>query len=103
MELRNSVSFKVAAATVLGIASGLGSAWLIYSLRLPSDGNYWGFAPTVISFLVYGVIAALHLSKNERPIGILVVAVVAGLIVLVTVESIPIIMIGCRHDACINL
>jgi hypothetical protein len=103
MELGNSISIKVAIATGLGIASGLGSAWLIYSLHLPKDSNYWGMAPTVISFLVYGAIAALRLSKNETPTGILVVAVVAGLIALVTIESIPIITLGCRYDACINL
>jgi peptidoglycan/LPS O-acetylase OafA/YrhL len=84
MESRNSVSIKVAVAVALGIASGLGSAWLIYSLHVPNDSNYWGLAPTAISLLVYGAIAALRLSKNETPTGILVVAVVAGLIVLVS-------------------
>ena|ERR1700749_4344630 len=103
MESRSSVSIKVAVATALGIASGLGSAWLIYSLHLPNDSNYWGVAPTLISLWVYGAIAALRLRRSETPTGILVVTVVAGLIVLVTVESVPIIMIGCRYDACINL
>jgi hypothetical protein len=102
MDSRNAVSIEVAVAAALGIASGLGSAWAVYSHRLPNDGNYWGLAPTVISLLVYAAILTLRLSKNE-PIWKLAVVVVVGLIVLIAVESIPIIMIGCRYDACINL
>jgi hypothetical protein len=103
MESKNGVSIEAAVATALGITSGLISAWVIYSLHLPNGSNYWGFAPTAISFLVYAAIAALRLSNVETPIWKLVLAVIAGLTVLMTVGSVLIIMIGCRYDACINL
>jgi hypothetical protein len=101
MESRNVVSIEAAAA--LGITSGLASAWVVYSLHIPNAGNYWGLTPSAISFLVYGAIAALRLSNVDTPIWKLAVAVIAGLIVVMTVGSVLIIMIGCRYDACINL
>jgi hypothetical protein len=103
MDSRNGASIQVAVATALGIVSGLGSAWLIYFLHPPNGSNYWGLAPTPISLLVYGAVAALRLSKAKAPTGILVATAIAGAVVLVTFGSLLIIMIGCRYDACINL
>jgi hypothetical protein len=103
MEFRNSVPIKVTVATALGITSGLVSAWVVYSFHLPNGGNYWGLAPTAISFLVYAAVAAPRLSNAKTPIWQVVVTVIAGLVVLMTVGSILFIMIGCRYDACINL
>ena len=101
MNSRNGAPIVVAVA--LSIASGLGSAWVIYSQRLPNGRNYWGLAPSAISLFVYAAFVALRFHKNEAPMWKLVLVAVGGLFVLIAVESIPIIMIGCRYGACIDL
>jgi uncharacterized membrane protein (UPF0136 family) len=93
----------VLVATPLGIACGLGSAWVIYSQRLPHGSNYWGLAPSAISILVYAAIVGPRLHESEMPMPKLGLVAVGGLLVLIAIESIPIIMIGCRYGACINL
>jgi hypothetical protein len=103
MNSRTSVPIVVAVATALGIVCGLGSAWVIYSQRLPNGSNYLGLVPSAISILVYAAFLTLRFHTNETPIWKLVLAAVGGLLVLIAVESIPIIMIGCRYGACIDL
>jgi hypothetical protein len=93
----------VAIATAVGIACGLGSAWVIYSHRLPNGSNYWGLAPPAISILVYAAFVALRFRASQTPIWKVALVAVGGLLVLIAVESIPIIMIGCCYGACIDL
>jgi hypothetical protein len=93
----------VVVATAVGIACGLGSAWVIYSQHLPNGSNYWGLAPSAISILVYAAFVAPRFHTSEIPIWRVVLVAVGGLLILIAVESIPIIMIGCRYGACIDL
>jgi hypothetical protein len=46
---------------VLGIAAGLVSAWIVFSLRLPAHVNYSGLLPTAASLAVFGAISAVRL------------------------------------------
>jgi hypothetical protein len=103
MHYRKSVPIETAVATALAISCGLASAWVIYYFHLPNGGNYWGLAPPAISLLAYAAILARRLSLAKTPIWQVAIAVIAGLLVLLTVGSILTIMIGCHYGACINL
>ena len=103
MNSRTGVLLVVAVAAAVGIACGLGSAWVIFSYRLPNGNNYWGLAPSAISILVYAAFVALRFRTSPSPIWKVVSLAVGGMLVLLAVESIPIIVIGCRYGACIDL
>jgi hypothetical protein len=103
MQSRRTASFEVIVAAALGIATGLVSAWIVFSIHLPAHHSYTGLLPTVASPLVFGAIVATRLSNVATPSWGIVVAIFCGLAVVLTIGSVLIQMIGCRYDACINL
>jgi len=103
MQSRHSASLEVTVAAALGIATGLVSAWIVFSIHLPAYLNYSGSFPTAASLVVFGAIAVIRLSNAAMPIWKIVVALLCGLAVVLIVGSVLIQMIGCRYDACINL
>jgi hypothetical protein len=103
MNSKTGVLVVVTVAVAVGVACGLGSAWVIYSQHLPNNSNYWGLAPSAISILIYAAFVAMRSSAKETAIWKVVLAGVAGLLILIAVESIPFLMIGCRYGECIDL
>jgi hypothetical protein len=103
MQSGRTASLEVTVAAALGIATGLVSAWIVFSIHLPAHLDYSGLFPTVASLLVFGAIVATRLSNVAAPIWRIVVAIFCGLAVVLTIGSVLIQMIGCRYDACINL
>jgi hypothetical protein len=61
MQSRRTASLEVTVAAALGIATGLASAWIVFSIHLPAYLNYLGLFPTVASLVVFGA--------NTRQIG----------------------------------
>jgi hypothetical protein len=103
LNFRNSLLFQVTVATASGVSSGAVLAWLTFSSHMSARGSYWGLAPSVLSFLVFGALAALRLPKVDTTVSRLAGAVFAGLVAVLVVGSMLIQMVGCRFDACINL